>query len=165
MAEEKLTFSQKQLRDFIVNGYTILKANVGGKTVEYKTLTTKEIFLINTLQEQIIAQRMISNQMFLTLDSLLKLAVGLVSIDGEPLKPELTSDIYKDIVKYSMGFGTSEELKEYVNNIYEKYIEPRLMVILEIPSVVLDEIIAQLNASQEEIKKALQGNEDVEKNS
>lgn len=157
-------FEQRHLREFISKGYATFDLEIGGRKIKYRTLRVKELYVITAIQEHILIKRLMTSQMFGTLDSFLKLVFGIEEVDGKPLEPAIESEWYNKIVKATLSTVGEQEYEQLVNDFVSNIIMPRIEFILELPALILEEIINQINVLQDKIKEALSGNEEVEKN-
>ncbi|HQE47914.1 MAG TPA: hypothetical protein PKV93_01010 [Fervidobacterium sp.] len=154
-----------KLRELVVNGYATFDIELGGRKVKFRTLTTKETIVATILKELMVTRRLMTNELFMSLDSLIKLALGVISIDGQAIEPEIPQEEFNKLFVSSLGLSPSSqaEFEKEIIAFYEKYLLPRLEVLLAFPVTLLDEIILEINNKLDELKNLLRSGE-AEKN-
>ncbi|MEM0369758.1 MAG: hypothetical protein QXE80_03565 [Pyrobaculum sp.] len=148
----------EQGRDLLTKGWTTKTVEVLGRKYTFRTVSASDMLLIQTLRESVISKRPnMTLETFSSIDTLIKLAVTLVEVDGET-KGFFTPEQVERIAKVILGFDETEQEKA-MKQVAEQFNEISAKYLLNLPVQAADKLANEFNSFLDEVKQAIESGE------
>jgi hypothetical protein len=150
--------TKEQMRQVLLSGYCTAEVEIGETKYVFRTLRGKDVFAASVVREAYITTRpQTTVDTFMSLDTAIKLALALVSVNNQPWQT-----LSEEEINYLLKSGFKKQEDARYDEIISKAVEATLKV-LDMAPQVIQKLSGEFNKLNEELQKAIENGE-IEKN-
>lgn len=150
--------TKEQMRQVLLTGYCTAEVEIGEVKYVFRTLRGKDVFAASIVREAYITTRpQTTVDTFMSLDTAIKLALALVSVNNQPWQT-----LTEEEINYLLKSGFKKQEDAQLEQIISKAVEATLKI-LDMAPQVIQKLSNEFNTLNEELQKAIESGE-IEKN-
>lgn len=141
-------------KTFLKEGVIKKEINVGGIVFTVRLLNMQDVLLSDMVVDYLTSTAKSWNSpLYLSLETLVRLAFIVETIDGEPIKPEITEKAKEAVLDSLLGLTGEDEKQNFVRNV----VKPRIQKLIQLPPATLEILTDEYGKLRQELRKFIEG--------